>query len=149
MRSAQSELQDVIVRLRSAYSGFRQGNIIGLLDGLDPDIRWDASEALLHTGTFHGHTGVTDYIRGFAEHWDDFMLEASDFIAHEPDTITVDGILMGREKSTGRVITAQFTHRLRVVDGRVVELRVVVHRDESAAAGHRAQATARRASATA
>ncbi len=112
-------------RLRAAYSGFASGDIPTLLAIAHSDVRWDASGALLHVGTYTGHDGVVHYLHSFAEHWEDFLLEPTDFSEPAPDTAVVAGRMIGREKRTGRLLSSDFVHEIQFRDGLVSEIRVL------------------------
>ncbi len=111
-------------RLRAAYSGFASGDIPTLLAAVHSDVHWDASDALLHVGTYSGHDGVVQYLHSFAKHWEDFLLEPKDFSEPEPDTAVVRGRMIGHEKRTGRLLVADFVHEIQFRDGLVSEIRV-------------------------
>ena len=44
--------------LRRAYAGFGAGDMGAVLAVMGTQIEWDATDALAHTGIYHGHEGV-------------------------------------------------------------------------------------------
>ena len=59
-------MSENIDSLRRAYEGFAKRDLDTVLSVMSSDIEWDATDALAHTGVFHGHEGVSEYIRGLA-----------------------------------------------------------------------------------
>ena len=48
--------------LRTAYAGFGDRDMDAVLAVMGPQIEWDGTDALAHTGVYHGHDGVVEYI---------------------------------------------------------------------------------------
>jgi len=121
-----SELTD---RLRTAYEGFERRDMEAVLAVMDPEIEWDATDALAHTGMYHGHEGVTDYITSLSAAWDEYQLIPEEF------TESGDGahvMVLGTVKGTltdGQDIDARFAHVLQLEDGRVTRLKVCLDRE--------------------
>ena len=62
---ARLRLSELTDRLRTAYEGFGRGDMDAILSVMDPDIEWDATDALAHTGVYQGpqnETGTIDNI---------------------------------------------------------------------------------------
>src|SRR6478752_1259790 len=76
---ARHRLSELTDRLRTAYEGFGRGDMDAILSVMDPDIEWDATDALAHTGVYQGHEGVTDYIGSLSAAWDEFHLFPEQF----------------------------------------------------------------------
>jgi ketosteroid isomerase-like protein len=123
-----SELTD---RLRAAYEGFGRRDIDAVLAVMDPDIDWDATDALAHTGRYHGHEGVTEYIEGLSAAWKEFELNPEQFTesgggAH----VMVLGKVKGRLTANGEDVEARFAHVLELDDeGKVTRLKVCLDRE--------------------
>jgi len=121
-----SELQD---RLRTAYEGFARRDMEAVLSVMDPDIEWDATDALAHTGMYHGHEGVTDYISTLSEAWQEYELIPEEFTeSGDGGHVMVLGTVRGRLVS-GQDVDARFAHVLQVEDGRVTRLKVCLDRE--------------------
>jgi ketosteroid isomerase-like protein len=118
-----------IERVRRVYEGFAQRDIAAVLSLVSSDVEWDASDALAHTGVYHGHEGVMEYIRGMAEVWEDFELEPDQFVeAADGRNIMVLGITRGRLVETGERVEARFAHIGEVKDGKIVRLKICLDR---------------------
>jgi len=76
---ARLRLSELADRLRTAYEGFGRRDMDAVLSVMDPDIEWDATDALAHTGVYHGHDGVTEYIGSLSEAWTEFHLNPEQF----------------------------------------------------------------------
>jgi ketosteroid isomerase-like protein len=122
-----SELTD---RLRTAYEGFGRRDIQAVLSVMDPDIEWDATDALAHTGLYQGHEGVTEYIDSLAGVWEEFTLNPEQFTeSGDGAHVMVLGTVTGRLAASGQDVDARFAHVLQLDDGRVTRLKVCLDRD--------------------
>ena len=125
--TALSELTD---RLRTAYEGFGHRDIQAVLSVMDPDIEWDATDALAHTGLYHGHDGVTEYISSLAGVWEEFFLNPEQFTeSGDGAHVMVLGNVKGKLAATGQDVEARFAHVLQLEDGKVTRLKVCLDRD--------------------
>lgn len=122
-----SELTD---RLRTAYEGFGRGDIQAVLSVMDPDIEWDATDALAHTGMYHGHEGVTEYIQSLSGVWEEFHLNPEQFTeSGDQEHVMVLGSVTGRLAANSQDVEARFAHVLQLEDGRVTRLKVCLDRE--------------------
>jgi ketosteroid isomerase-like protein len=122
-----SELTD---RLRTAYEGFGRGDIQAVLSVMDPDIEWDATDALAHTGLYQGHEGVTEYIESLTGVWEEFTLNPEQFTeSGDGAHVMVLGNVTGRLAATGQDVEARFAHVVQLDDGQVTRLKVCLDRD--------------------
>jgi ketosteroid isomerase-like protein len=122
-----SELTD---RLRTAYEGFGRRDIQAVLSVMDPDIEWDATDALAHTGLYQGHEGVTEYIQSLTGVWEEFTLNPEQFTeSGDGAHVMVLGNVTGRLAATGQEVEARFAHVLQLDDGQVTRLKVCLDRD--------------------
>jgi uncharacterized protein len=122
-----SELTD---RLRTAYEGFGRGDIQAVLSVMDPDIEWDATDALAHTGLYQGHEGVTEYIQSLTGVWEEFTLNPEQFSeSGDGAHVMVLGNVTGRLAATGQDVEARFAHVLQLDEGQVTRLKVCLDRD--------------------
>jgi ketosteroid isomerase-like protein len=124
-------LTELTDRLRTAYEGFGRGDIDAVLSVMDPDIEWDATDALAHTGVYHGHEGVTEYIQSLSGVWQEFDLRPEQFTesgggAH----VMVLGSVRGRLTANGQEVEARFAHVLQLDDdAKVTRLKVCLDRE--------------------
>ena len=122
-----SELTD---RLRYAYEGFGRRDMDTILSVMKPDIEWDATDALAHTGVFHGHDGVREYIGSLSAAWEEFNLIPELFTESSGgDNVMVLGAVKGRLAANQQEVEARFAHVLQIEGGQVTRLKVCLDRD--------------------
>ena len=124
-------MSEVTDRLRTAYEGFGRRDLDAVLVVMDAEIEWDASDALAHTGIYHGHEGVSDYINSLSDAWLEFHLNPEQF-TESPDGVHVMvlGNVRGRLTANGQNVEARFAHVLQLDDeGKVTRLKVCLDRD--------------------
>jgi ketosteroid isomerase-like protein len=118
-----------IESLRRAYDAFARRDIPSVLEVMSPDIEWDATDALAHTGVYHGYEGVAEYLRQLSGVWEDFGLEPEQFVeSANGKSVLVLGVTQGRLKATGERIEARFAHIGHVRDGKVVKVKICLDR---------------------
>jgi uncharacterized protein len=123
-----SELTD---RLRTAYEGFGRRDMDAILSVMDPDIEWDATDALAHTGVYKGHEGVTEYIGSLSGAWIEFHLYPEQFSeSGDGAHVMVLGTVQGKLAANGQEVEARFAHVLQIDDeSRVTRLKVCLDRE--------------------
>lgn len=130
-RYARFRLTELTDRLRTAYEGFGHRDMEAILSVMDPDIEWDATDALAHTGVYHGHDGVREYIDTLAAAWEEFLLNPEQFTeSGDGQHVMVLGSVRGRLTANGQDVEARFAHVLQLDDdGRVTRLKVCLDRE--------------------
>jgi ketosteroid isomerase-like protein len=128
---ARRGLTELTDRLRTAYEGFGRGDIDAVLSVMDPDIEWDATDALAHTGVYHGHEGVTEYIQSLSGVWQEFDLRPEQFTeSGDGAHVMVLGSVRGRLTTNGQEVEARFAHVLQLDDdAKVTRLKVCLDRE--------------------
>ena len=128
---ARRHLSELVDRLRAAYDGFGRRDIDAVLAVMDPDIDWDATDALAHTGVYHGHEGVTEYIESLSDAWDEFYLYPEQFTeSGDGANVMVLGSVKGTLAANGQDVEARFAHVLQLDDeGKVTRLKVCLDRE--------------------
>jgi uncharacterized protein len=128
---ARLRLSDLTDRVRTAYEGFGRRDIDAVLSVMDPDIEWDATDALAHTGVYHGHEGVTEYIGSLSQAWEEFHLNPQQFTESAGGRrLMVLGNVTGRLAENGQEVEARFAHVLQLDgEGKVTRLKVCLDRD--------------------
>jgi ketosteroid isomerase-like protein len=112
-----------------AYEGFAKRDLSAVLSVMSEDVEWDASDALAHTGVYHGHEGVMEYLRGLAGVWEDFELEPDQFVeAADGRNIMILGVTRGRLIETGEQVEARFAHIGEIKGGKIVRWKICLDR---------------------
>jgi uncharacterized protein len=128
---ARLRLSELTDRLRLAYEGFGRGDIDAVLSVMDPDIEWDATDALAHTGVYQGHAGVAEYIDSLSSAWQEFELFPEQFSeSGDGAHVMVLGSVKGRLAANGQDVEARFAHVLQLdAEGKVTRLNVCLDRE--------------------
>src|SRR3954465_7059354 len=128
---ARPRLSELTDRLRVAYEGFGRRDINAVLSVMDPDIEWDATDALAHTGVYSGHEGVTEYIQSLSSAWDEFHLNPEQFTeSGDGAHVMVLGNVKGKLAGNPQDVEARFAHVLQLdEDGKVTRLKVCLDRE--------------------
>jgi len=122
-------LTELTDRLRTAYEGFARRDMPAVLSVMDPDIEWDATDALAHTGMYHGHDGVTEYITSLSAAWNDYELVPEQFTdSGDGAHVMVLGVVRGTLTS-GQEVEARFAHVLQLENGKITRLKVCLDRE--------------------
>lgn len=119
----------MVSEMRRAYDGFGRGDMDAVLSVMAPGVEWDASDALAHTGVYHAHEGVREYVEGISSVWENFELDAEEITEAGAGNLMVLGTIRGRLKASGEQVEARFAHVLRVEDDKVIRLKVCLDRD--------------------
>lgn len=124
-------MSDVTTRLRTAYEGFGRRDLDAILSVMDPDIDWDATDALAHTGVYTGHDGVAEYIESLSSAWAEFELHPEVFSeSGDGAHVMVLGSVKGTLTANGQHVEARFAHVLQLDDeGQVTRLKVCLDRE--------------------
>jgi ketosteroid isomerase-like protein len=114
-----------------AYAAFNHAGVEGILGYLDPEIEWRMWEEFARgSRLFEGHQGVREVLGIFAENFDEFGVEPSDFV-EEGDRVIVSVCLSGTVKGSGEVRAFDLVHSWRLRGGRAVCLDVYGTREEA------------------
>lgn len=128
---ARHRLSELADRLRTAYEGFGRRDIDAVLSVMDPEIEWDATDALAHTGVYLGHEGVSEYIGSLSDAWQEFHLNPEQFTeSGDGQHVMVLGSVQGKLAANGQDVEARFAHVLQLDDeGKVTRLKVCLDRE--------------------
>jgi uncharacterized protein len=127
---ARLRLSELTDRLRAAYEGFGRRDMELILSVMDPEIEWDATDALAHTGVYQGHAGVTEYIGSLSEAWTEFHLNPEQFTeSGDGAHVMVLGSVKGRLAANSQDVEARFAHVLQLDEGKVTRLKVCLDRE--------------------
>lgn len=127
--------------LQDAYAAFGRGDIDGLLAHAAPDVDWDATRAIAHTGRFEGHEGVREYLDTLSGTWQEFSLEAEEFVPGGAGHVVVLGKVNGRLAGQDQPIVAHFAHVVTLRDGKVARVQILLDRESAMQELERASAT--------
>ncbi|HXQ40772.1 MAG TPA: nuclear transport factor 2 family protein [Candidatus Udaeobacter sp.] len=106
--------------VRSFYDALNRGDLPAALGLLDAEVEWTEAERFpYYGGTWHGPQAIADNLfRPLSRDWEGFSATAREFIA-ERDRVVSLGSYSGRNKKTGRLLSASFAHVWTVRGGRI------------------------------
>ena len=124
---------------RRGYAAFDAHDPAGVLDFLDPDIEAHDFPEMPDTAVYRGLDGYLALVGNTLAEFDDFRLEAEEFIPLGDDHVLVLVHQVGRGKESGAEVEARIAHLWRIRDGRAVELHLFGTEEEARAAASRDQ----------
>jgi ketosteroid isomerase-like protein len=127
--------QENVEVVRRVYDAANRGDGDGLLELVDPDIRYDLSERVFNPAVYEGHEGIRRFAAETEEIWDDFRTEPLDFIDCG-DEIVVSHLVRGTGKGSGVEVELPSTVIYALRRGKVVSIRMYrEHREALKAVG--------------
>jgi uncharacterized protein len=78
--TAQAMSQENVEIVREAYEAFAQGDLGAVLNAFDPDVVSYTAPPLPDPAEYHGREGVLEWIGNWTEGFDEFALEADEYI---------------------------------------------------------------------
>ena len=129
--------------VRRAYEAFSRGDIEGVLASLDPDVDWvtPGPADLPIAGRRRGREAVAGFFQTLGSLMDFLAFEPQTFIAAD-DRVVVLGTDTVRLKSTGKTLTFEFAHSMRIEGGHIVAFQEYIELSELVAAIREARAVA-------
>jgi ketosteroid isomerase-like protein len=86
---------------------------------VDPDVVIDATRRRINPKTYAGTDGLREMLRDLDEVWDEFRVEALEFI-DAGDRVVVVGRSVGKGKGSGIEVDQSGAHLFALRDGRIV-----------------------------
>ena len=78
--NSDSQFDAMIAALRAAYAAFNRGDIDAALTPFDPQIEWTEPPEFPGGGTYHGRTGVKQYLTQSRGAWAEGRSDPERFI---------------------------------------------------------------------
>jgi ketosteroid isomerase-like protein len=123
MTGQQLSFEDNVARARAAYRAFNEGDLAVLLRWLDPDVKWRRRGTHPVGGTYEGRDRVLqDVLTTIHEQFEEISFEPLEFIEHRGHMV-VRIRQRGRGRASGAPVEGELAHALRVVEGKLIELR--------------------------
>jgi len=105
-----------------AAGGPGTGNFGILAPFFSPDVVLHQARALPYGGVWRGHRGMERFFMAMSRTWSDFEMVEQKFLS-TTDTAVVLTRVEARARSTGRNVSFPILQTLRMVDGRIAEVR--------------------------
>ena len=128
MMTAQNEIGSV---LRAMYAAERDYLAAGgpgtasfdtLAPYFAPDVVLHQADALPYGGVWRGHVGMEQFFLAMSQAWEAFEMVEQEFLSTS-ETAVVFTHVHARSRATGRELDFPILQTIRVVDGRIAEVR--------------------------
>jgi ketosteroid isomerase-like protein len=130
--------QENVEIVRAALETTSIRDIDGVIERLDPEVRFDLSERVFNPGIYEGHDGFRRFVQEIDEVWEDFRIEPLEFIDAGEDKVVVSYLVHARGKGSGVDVELPSTSVYTLRRGKLIEARMYrEHRDALEAAGLR------------
>jgi ketosteroid isomerase-like protein len=120
-----AENADVI---NGAYEAFGRGDIPGIVEVVDPEVRWESTESLPQGGSFSGQEGVVQFFEAVGRAWEDLKIEIEDLLECGDHVVGV-GQAKGELRGSGPA-GYRFAHVFTISEGKIVHFREYADPDE-------------------
>jgi ketosteroid isomerase-like protein len=123
-------LQENVEIMRAWIDAFNRGGIEETMRYLDPEIEWTTASAYLKAGTYHGHDGVRQWMRGAFADWENLRVEPERFI-DVAEQVVIPLQVTAHGKQTGAPAVFSFTTLAELQGGMIVRIRNYTNQAEA------------------
>ena len=105
---------------REGLARFNRGEFEGALELFAPEIEWDTRAAVPDGDLYRGRDEVLSYWRTIGQRWEDFYIEADEWIDVDAQTVLMLGRLIGRGVGSSVPVEGTWDQVWRFRDGHLV-----------------------------
>jgi hypothetical protein len=105
-----------------AAGGPGKADFAELAPFFDPQVVLYQAEGLPYGGTWHGHDGMERFFLAMSRTWESFEMKEQEILADQ-DTIVVWTLVHARARATGQELDFPIVQTIRVLNGRISEVR--------------------------
>jgi ketosteroid isomerase-like protein len=117
--------------VRRGFEAFAQGGPEAMVDFWDPAIElWLPSGLIQASGTYRGHAEVLDWMREWAEAWEEIHYTPEEF-TEAGDMVLVRVLYDGRGKGSGVRIEGRFWYLFKLRNGKLLSWRLYPERAQA------------------
>jgi ketosteroid isomerase-like protein len=95
------------------------------------DVEVYTEPGLINAGTYTGHDGFMHWTEAWLEAWDDFRMEALEFIEVGDEIVVTPVRQIAMGKTSGVPVEQDITYLVQIRDGKVVRLHLYVDRERA------------------
>jgi len=106
-----------------AYRAYARGEIVELLDMLDPDVELHEEPEIPDSEVRRGRDAVAGYFTDTAERWSRFSIDITGIEEVDDAIVVVRGVMSAAGALSGAQATASFTHVIEFRDGKATRIR--------------------------
>ena len=117
--------EENVETFKRALEAFNRGDIDAVLERFDPEVEWHTAADLPDSRVYRGHDGVAALLQEWVDLFEDFHVEAEQFI-DRGDYLVVPLLLHGRvpgSAESDQEVTLRRTQVDKLREGRFVEVR--------------------------
>ena len=122
--------QENVEIVQAALDAFERGGLDATLPFYDPEVTWQEAEDEPEAETYRGHDGIRALVRKWLVPFDDLRIEPEDFI-DAGEAVVMPYRFRGRERSSGKDITAPETWVFWLRGGKISTVREYRHTAEA------------------
>jgi uncharacterized protein len=94
------------------------------------DAVWHTREDEPDAGSYRGHEGINRLMEFWTDNFDDLRVEPEEFV-DAGDQVVVTSVLHGKGRASGATVELPYTFICALNDGKIVEIREYVSKDEA------------------
>jgi ketosteroid isomerase-like protein len=119
-------MTDIAATFRRSMEAYSRGDYDAAVAGFDPDIEWSVDPRVqFDATTYHGHEGVKEFWRAWADVMDDMELEIDECRALDDRLVLAVTRAHGRGAGSGvEVVSGSFAQLAEFEDGLAVRVRL-------------------------
>ena len=122
--------QENVEIVRQTFAAWEAGDVEGLLASFDEEVVTRRHTPMPDPGTWHGRAGMLDLVAEWLESFDDFTMEAEDFIDAD-DHVVVRTLQGGSGTGGGVQVTGVVWFAIGLRSGRGVSLDIYAAREQA------------------
>jgi ketosteroid isomerase-like protein len=123
--------QENVEIVRRSFEAFAREGPEAVVDFWDPDIElWMPSGLIQGGGTYRGQAEVLDWMRDWAEAWEEIDYTAEDFTG-AGDTVVVSVLYDGRGKGSGVRVEGRFWYVMKLRNGKLLRWELYPERSQA------------------
>jgi ketosteroid isomerase-like protein len=123
--------QENVEIVRRAFEAFAQAGPEAVIEYADPEIElWLPSGLIQAAGTYRGRPAVLDWMREWAEAWEEIDYTAEEF-TEAGDTVVVSVLYDGRGTGSGVRIEGRFWYLMKLRSGKLVRWELYPERTQA------------------
>ncbi len=120
--------------VRDATEAFRQREVAGLLEFLDPAIECHVSAELMNAGTWHGYPGFLAMSQAWEEPWAEISYETGEIETPDDDHVLAHIHQRAIGAQSGVPVELHVVYMIELRERRAVRLHIYPDRDKALAA---------------
>jgi ketosteroid isomerase-like protein len=123
--------QENVEIVRRAFEAFTREGPAAVVDFWDPEIElWLPSGMIQAGGTYRGHTAVLEWMKEWAEAWDEIDYKPEEF-TEAGDSVLVSVLYDGRGKGSGVRVEGRFWYLITLRNGKTVRWELYPERTQA------------------